>query len=137
VPNIRTGGRLHAAALLVACVLLPAAAHAQDTPQRLKAPTIAASLASAADWASTYHALKNYQVRESNPLLRPLDRTPGRLITMGAAIDVASFSAWNMTMGRKHPKIAAAGLWGAAAFRTYLAIHNLRNTRIAERRLRD
>jgi hypothetical protein len=131
--NLRKGGRPMAAAI-VACLLVPAAAPAQELPQSLRAPTIAASIASAADWASTYHALKNFRVREANPLLRPLDRTPGRLITMGAVIDVASFSAWNLTVGRNHPKVAAAGLWGAAAFRAYLAIHNLRNTRIAERR---
>lgn len=122
------------AALLAACLLLPATASAQVPQGPLQAPTIAASIASAADWATTYHALKNFRLREANPLLRPLDRTPGRLIGIGAAIDVAGFSAWNMTMGKKHPKIAAAGLWGAAAFRAYLAIHNLKNTRNAERR---
>jgi hypothetical protein len=30
--------------------------------------------------------------------------------------------------------MAAAGLWAMAAFRTYLAIHNMRNTTKAERR---
>lgn len=125
-------------ALLVLSLLVPSAALAQNPasppPAALKAPTIAASIASAADWASTYHALSNYHVREVNPLLRPLDRTPGKMITIGGALDVAGISAWNLTMGRKHPKVAAAGLWGMAAFRTYLAIHNLRNTRKAERR---
>jgi hypothetical protein len=119
--------------LLVVC-LLPAVVSAQERSRPLHAPTIAASIASAADWATTYHALTNFQVRESNPLLRPLDRTPGRMVTMGAAIDVATFSAWNLTMGKRHPKIAAAGLWGMAAFRTYLAVHNLRSSNKAERR---
>jgi len=31
----------------------------------LKLPTFAASTAAAADWASTYHALKHYRVRET------------------------------------------------------------------------
>lgn len=128
MPQLRTG-----ISLLVLCLGVPSVAAAQ-TPPSLKAPTIAASIASAADWASTYHALSNYRVREMNPLLRPLDRTPGKMITLGAAIDVAGISTWNMTMGRKHPKVAMAGLWGMAAFRSYLAIHNLRNTRKAERR---
>jgi hypothetical protein len=97
-------------------------------------PTIAASAAAAADWASTYHALKFYKVREVNPLLRPLDASPGSMVTVGALIDVSGFSAWNLTVGRKNPRLAAAGLWGMAAFRAYLAIHNVRNSRRAERR---
>jgi len=127
--RLRTG-----IALLVLCLGVPSLAAGQNPPPSLQAPTIAASIASAADWATTYHALSNYQVREMNPLLRSFDRTPGKMISMGAAIDAAGISAWNVTMGKKHPKVAAAGLWGMAAFRTYLAIHNIRNTRKAERR---
>ena len=119
------------AALLMLCVC-PAIAAAQDGSLRL--PTLAASAASAADWASTYHALKYYKVREVNPLLRPFERSPGSLVTMGAMIDAGAFSAWNLTVGRRSPKVAAAGLWGMAVFRTYIAIHNMRNTRKAERR---
>jgi hypothetical protein len=129
-------------AVLFMVSIFPAAASAQDSPGRqspgdglsLKIPTYAASAASAADWASTYYALKYYRVREVNPLLTPFQSSPGSLVTMGALIDVGAFSAWNLTVGRRHPKIAAAGLWGMAVFRSYLAIHNLRNTRKAERR---
>ena len=120
------------AALLLLCAV-PAGAAAQETSLRL--PTIAASAAAAADWASTYHALKFYKVREVNPLLRPLDSNPGSMVTLGGLIDAGGFSAWNIAVGRTHPRIAAAGLWGMAAFRTYLAIHNMRNSRKAERRL--
>ena len=119
------------AALLMLCVF-PAMAAAQDGGLRL--PTFAASTASAADWASTYHALKYYKVREVNPLLRPFERSPGSLVTMGAMIDAGAFSAWNLTVGRRNPRAAAAGLWGMAVFRTYLAIHNMRNERKAQRR---
>ena len=119
------------AALLMLCVC-PDVAAAQDGSLRL--PTFAASAASAADWASTYHALKYYKVREVNPLLRPFETSPGSLVTMGAMIDAGAFSAWNLTVGRRSPKVAAAGLWGMAVFRTYIAIHNLRNERKAERR---
>ena len=112
----------------------PAVATAQDKPVSLTVPTYAASVASAADWATTYHALKNYKLREMNPLLSSLESSPGSLVTMGAVIDAGAFSAWNLTVGRNSPKVAAAGLWGMAAFRAYLAIHNLRNTRKAERR---
>ncbi len=117
---------------LAAILIVPAVAAAQDSSLRL--PTYAASAAAAADWASTYHALKFYRVREVNPLLRPLDSSPGPMVSLGGLIDAGGFSAWNLTVGRSHPRIAAAGLWGMAAFRTYLAIHNLRNTRKAERR---
>jgi hypothetical protein len=132
----RLGRRLLAVLFMVS---IPAAVAAQDTPSvvpppSLKLPTYAASIASAADWASTYHALKYYKVREVNPLLSPFESSPGSLVTMGALIDVGAFSAWNLTVGRKSPKVAAAGLWGMAIFRSYLAIHNLRNTRKAERR---
>jgi hypothetical protein len=120
--------------LLVLCAGVPAVASAQTAGRPLQAPTIAASIASAADWATTYHALSNYRLREMNPVLRPFDRTPGKMITLGAVIDAAGMSAWNVTVGKNHPKVAAAGLWGMAAFRTYLAIHNLRNTRKADRR---
>ncbi len=126
----RTARRLLAALLLLCAV--PAVAAAQEPNLRL--PTFAARAAAAADWASTYHALKFYKVREVNPLLRPLDSNPGSMVTLGGLIDAGGFSVWNITVGRRHPRVAAAGLWGMAAFRTYLAIHNLRNTRKAERR---
>jgi hypothetical protein len=119
-------------AVLLMLSICPAVAAAQEPS--LKIPTYAASAASAADWASTYHALKYYNVREVNPLLTPFQASPGSLVTMGALMDVGAFSAWNLTVGRKSPKVAAAGLWGMAIFRSYLAIHNLRNTRKAERR---
>ena len=121
-------------AVLFMVSMYPAVAAAQESSSSLKIPTYAASVASAADWASTYHALKYYKVREVNPLLSPFQSSPGSLVTMGAMIDVGAYSAWNLTVGRRSPKIAAAGLWGMAVFRSYLAIHNLRNTRKAERR---
>lgn len=102
---------------------------AQSSPLRMA--TIAASAAAAADWASTYHALKNYQLREANPMLRGLDHRPGSMVALGAAIDAGAMTAWNMTMGRKHPKLAAAGLWAMTAFRAYLVVHNIRNTQRA------
>jgi hypothetical protein len=144
MPTLNRSWR-RAAVLLVVC-LVPAPALAQIPgepppslrvpPPSLRVPTIAASAAAAADWATTYHALKHFHVRETNPLLRPLDGSPGSLISVGAVIDAAAFSTWNVTVGRKHPKAAAAGLWAMAAFRTYLAIHNVRNMQKAARRER-
>jgi hypothetical protein len=128
------GWRLLAAVAVLS--LLPGLASAQEPANRLKLPTFAASTAAAADWASTYHALKNYNLREMNPLLQSFQDSPGRLVTVGAAIDAAAFSAWNVTVGRKHPRIAAAGLWAMAGFRAFLVIHNVRNTQRVDRRER-
>ena len=111
--------------------VMPSVAAAEGAPSSLRVATIAASVAAAADWASTYHALKNYHVRETNPLLSSLDDRPGRMVALGAAIDVGAMTAWHMTMGKKHPKLATAGMWAMTAFRGYLAVHNMRNMRRA------
>jgi hypothetical protein len=126
--------RVLAAALLVA-VIFPSMATAQE-PQRgrLYWPTIAASGAATADWITTYHALKFYKVQEANPLLKPMQTSPARMVSVGGVIDVAGLAAWNLTMGPKHDKIAAAGLWTMTAFRVYLAVHNHLNEHRAERR---
>lgn len=133
MPDNRKAG-FAAAALLVA-LSLPSTASAQE-PQRgrLYWPTIAASGAATADWITTYHALKFYKVQEQNPLLKPLQANPVRMVSVGGLIDVAGLSAWNVAMGPKHPKVAAAGLWTMTAFRVYLAIHNHMNEHRAERR---
>jgi hypothetical protein len=111
----------------------PSAAAAQERDS-LKIPTIAASIAAAGDWASTYHALRNYHLRESNPLLRPFDSSPSSVVALGSVIDAGALSAWNMTVGRRSTKAAAIGLWGMAAFRTFLVIHNVRNMQRAAKR---
>jgi hypothetical protein len=138
MPHSRTL-RILAAALLVA-IVVPSAAFAQEpalAPQRggqLYWPTIAAGTAATADWITTYHALKFYKVQETNPLLKPLQTNPARMVSLGGIIDVAGVSAWNFTVGPKHGKIAAAGLWTMTAFRVYLAVHNHLNEHRAERR---
>lgn len=124
---------LRIAVVFYVVVLLPSLAAAQEDP--LRAPTIAASVAAAADWASTYYAVKYFKVRELNPIISPLQHEPARMISMGALLDAGIVSAWNVGVGRRNERLAIAGLWTMAAFRTYLAIHNLRNTRTAERRL--
>ena len=126
--------RVLAAALLFAMVF-PSIANAQE-PQRgrLYWPTIAAGGAATADWITTYHALKFYKVQEANPLLKPMQSSPARMVSVGGVIDVAGIAAWNFTMGPKHDKLAAAGLWTMTAFRVYLAVHNHMNEHRAERR---
>src|SRR5436190_20805062 len=99
-----------AAALLVA-IVLPSTAAAQDQQRgHLYWPTVAAGGAATADWITTYHALKFYKVREQNPVLKPLQQTPMRMVSVGGLIDIAGIGAWNLTVGPKHDKIAAAGL---------------------------
>jgi hypothetical protein len=95
---------------------------------------MAASAAAAADWISTYHAVKHYRIRETNPLLTPFAGSPGQLVAAGALIDAAALTTWNLTVGRKKPRLAAAGLWAMTAFRAYLVVHNIRNTQKAARR---
>ena len=127
------GRSFRIAAASVLLILLPSLTLAQEN--RLRTPTIAASAAAAADWASTYYALKYYKVRELNPIINPLQHQPGRMISMGIAIDAGLVSAWNLGVGRRNERVAMAGLWAMTAFRAYLAIHNMRNTRKAERRI--
>src|SRR5689334_17932964 len=99
--------RVLAAAVLVA-VIIPSTASAQDTQHgRLYWPTFAAGTAAGADWFTTYHALKFYKVQETNPLLKPFQRNPVGMISLGSVIDVAGVSAWNFTMGPKHERLAA------------------------------
>jgi hypothetical protein len=132
MPSTCRWSRRLAAALFLVC-LLPATVFAQQE-RSLKIPTIAAGAAATADWASTYHALKYYRVQEQNPFLRPFQESPGPMVTLGAVMDVGAVSAWNLTVGRKNYRVAAAGLWAMTAFRAYLAFHNMRNERKAERR---
>ena len=69
------GRSFRIAAASVLLILLPSLTLAQEN--RLRTPTIAASAAAAADWASTYYALKYYKVRELNPIINPLQHQPG------------------------------------------------------------
>lgn len=132
--HIPMGWRLVAAVFVV--FLLARTSSAQELRPSLKVPTTIASIAAAADWASTYHALTNYHVRETNILLQPFQNSPGKLVVVGAAIDMATFTAWNKWVGPRHPRVASAGMWAMAGFRAYLVLHNLRNEQRSLRRTR-
>ena len=120
--------------VLALAFVCPRAAMAQEREGGLKLPTAMFAAAAAADWATTYHGLKHYRLREANPVLRPFDHTPGKMVLIGAAIDVGAVAAWHYSVGRNHPRLAAAGLWTMTAFRAYLALHNIRNQQKAGRR---
>lgn len=134
MPYIPRGWRLAAAAFVVSLLsafIQVSSGSAQELRPSLRIPTTIASVTAAADWASTYHAMSNYHVRETNILLQPFQKSPGKLVLVGAAIDAATFTAWNTVIGPRHPKVAAAGMWAMAGFRAYLVVHNLRNTQKA------
>ncbi len=115
----------------LAMLCVPAPGRAQG---RLVLPTSIAAGAAAADWASTYYALTRARVHEVNPVLHPFEKRPLTLVLLGGAIDVATVWAWNGSIGRSRPRVAASGLWAMAAFRTYLAVRNAGNARRAPRR---
>ncbi len=131
MPRLCRARRL-TAPVFAMCLVVPATASAE--PGSLGVATIAASAAAAADWASTYHAVKHYKIHETNPVLRPFAHSPEQLVAAGALIDAAALTTWNLTVGRKKPRLAAAGLWAMTAFRAYLVVQNVRNTQKAARR---
>ena len=133
--HILEGWRLTAAVFVVSLFAgLSSTASAQELRPSLRIPTTIASVAAAADWASTYYAMSNYHVRETNILLQPFQKSPGKLVFVGAAIDAVSFTAWNKMIGPRHPRVAASGMWAMAGFRAFLVLHNMRNTQKALRR---
>jgi len=106
--------------LLIAALLHASPAQAEEKLS-LKIPTIAFAAAATADWASTYYGVSTHAFEESTPGLRHLQHHPAWMVAAGAAEDVALTVLWRRTVGRRHPKLAVAGLWAATGFRVYLA----------------
>jgi hypothetical protein len=105
----------------------PAAEHA------LRMPAIVWAAAVAADQITTYRFSSQYSgvIREENPLLRGLDRHPALLVATGGAIDAAS--GWlSYRLLHEHPRLAQLAFYGAAAYRAYLAGHNIEMMRQAD-----
>jgi hypothetical protein len=70
-------------------------------------------------------------MHEENPLIRGLDRHPTLLIAAGAAIDATTgWLAYRVLAG--HPRAGRAVFYAAAAYRGYLAAHNMHMMRQAE-----
>jgi hypothetical protein len=122
--------------VLALAVICPGVASAQSEPRAdgLRLPTTMFAAAAAADWITTYNGIKHFRLREMNPLIRRFEDTPAKMVVIGGAIDAGAVFAWNHVMGRRHPRVAAAGLWTMTAFRAYLAFHNIRNAQRAGRR---
>ena len=113
--------------LLFALGSLPAAA--QDAAPSLKIPTIVFAGAAAADWTTTYAALASGEFRECDPLLTFTKNRPVPTVVFGAALDVAAVWAWRRAVGRRHPKLAALGLYVAAGLQASIAARNLHRVR--------
>lgn len=107
---------------LTMVLLVPASAGAQESPLTT-ASRVAFTAGAVADWTSTYAMLKSGN-HELNPTLRIAHDRPAATVALGAAIDVVGVVAWQRFVGRRHPKLAASGLFVASAFRFYLASHN-------------
>jgi len=87
----------------------------------------------AADQITTYRFSSQYGdlLHEENPFIQGLDRHPVMLVAAGTAMDVATGWATYYLFGRRHPRLAKIAFYGAAAYRTYLAIYNAQMMRRA------
>ncbi len=114
-----------------ACVLcLTALISAPTAGQSLKLPTSPFIATASGDWVTTFTFLSKHTAREGDPLLRFAHSRPVETVAAGAAMDAAGLYAWTRFAGRHHPKIAAAGLYAATAFRSYLILRGLPAARI-------
>ena len=100
----------------------------------LKLPAILWASAVAADQITTYHFSSGYGdvLHERNPLINGLDGHPSWLVAAGAAIDAATAVAAYRLLGRSHPRLLKVALYGAAAYRAYLAAYNIQQMRRAQ-----
>lgn len=117
--------------VMIALALMLLVGAASASAQSLKVPTAVFAGAAAADWTSTYRNLRGVDGREANPTIAVCHGSerhgtcgPLTTVVLGAAIDAAGVVAWNRIVGRRHPKLAAVGLYAASAFRGYLAYRN-------------
>jgi hypothetical protein len=108
-----------------------AAAPIVDYPQKISMIVWAASVT--ADQVTTYRFSSQYRdmMHEENLLLGGLDHHPALLVAAGTAFDAATGWA-SYRLLRKHPHLSQIVFYGAAAYRTYLAVHNVQMMRRSE-----
>jgi hypothetical protein len=110
--------------IIAAVILLTVASAAQaQESSSLKRATAVYAAAGTLDVLSTA-AFVLRGGHEGNPILSPLQDKPVVMLTVGVAGATGGVWAWNRYVGRKHPKIAAAGLYVAAGAHLYLAARN-------------
>jgi hypothetical protein len=110
---------------------LPLAAASFET---LKMPALLWASGVAADQLTTYQFSSRYGdlLHEMNPLVRGLNRHPALLVTAGTALDAATaWAAYHFLAGR-HPRLLKIAFYGAAVYRSYLAVHNVDMMREAQ-----
>jgi len=95
----------------------------------LRRATVVYAIAGSLDVASTAAFLLRSGGHEGNPLLAPLQKKPVLMLATGVATSAASVWAWNRFVGRKHPKLAAVGLYAASAAHVFLATNNYKKHR--------
>ena len=121
-----------AAVCLVVVLSLARAAAAQDVDtrqdQHLKISAAIWSAAVASDHVTTFQFRSRYPalLHEQNPLVRGLEDHPAWLVGVNSAIDASTGWAVYRFLGNRHPRLATIAFYGAAAYRTYLSVHNVR-----------
>lgn len=111
--------------LFATALLVPSAVCGQD----LRTATTVFAVAAASDWTATYHGISSGAFNEGNPTVAWAQGRPALMVAAGVAEDVALALAWRRLVGRRHPRVAAVGLYAAAGFRVYLAAKGVRYIR--------
>jgi hypothetical protein len=96
--------------------------------QHLKLSAAVWTAAVASDHITTFQFRSKYPelLHEENVLVRHLEDHPAWLVGVNAAIDASTGWAVYKFLGNRHPRLATLAFYGAAAYRTYLSIHNVR-----------
>jgi hypothetical protein len=126
--------------LVVLGSLSASAQSATDAPRAapadhpLKIPALLWVGTVAADQITTYRFASLYGdlIHEENPLIRGLDRRPALMVAAGTAIDATTGWLAYGLLGRRHPRLARMAFYSAAAYRGYLAAHNVHMMRQAD-----
>jgi hypothetical protein len=94
--------------------------------RRLRLPAALWIAGTVADQVTTYKFSSEYGdlLHEKNLLISGLQEHPALLVAVGTAFDAATGWLTYRFLGSKHPRIAQLLFYSAAAYRSYLAVHN-------------
>ena len=109
-------------------VLLVAALWASPVQAEIKWPELAFGTAVTADYISTYRGYYRGNIEVGIPG-RWLQDSPWSMIAFTAGVDATTLALAAKWVKPKHRKIYTVGVYGLAAFRSYLAIRNERLNR--------
>lgn len=122
--------------LIVCCLFVAAPVFAEEPPDApsLTIPTVVYAGAAALDVGSSLRCPPPY-CREGNPLIAWMEPHTGHatMLVTATAMDAVGVWAWHKYVGKKHPKIAAVGLYAVAAVRIGIGIGNLQDRRAIDR----